>query len=227
MADLIILQQVKDNTVSLEEASQLLRAFYLAERKTLSYKISEKGAISFYGIRKMPITLYQEELDQVHTTARNEAFKQFLMANRAQLSFKDPAKAELPEGEVEASEQPDSVVALLDSFKNGQISMAVVQQHLKELEQKAVTYKVSTKGAISFYGIRRMPITLYKEELDLIMETINTDAFKEFLREHASELSRKPVKEPTVTKPVKQTVPKTTNKPGPKVKPAIKLNMVK
>lgn len=223
MADLVLLQQVKDNTLSIEEAARQLRAFYLAERRTLTYKVSEKHAISFYGIRKIPITLYRGELDQVRGVVNTGAFKQFLVTNRAQLSFKDPAKAELLEAE--PVDPSDPVTALLDSFKNGNISMEVLQQHLNE--QKTVTYKVSTKGAISFYGIRGIPITLYKEELDRIMETIDTDEFKQFLVDHASELSTKPVKEEK--KELKSKVTKSgpsVPKSAPKSKQPVKLNMI-
>ena len=54
-------------------------------------------------------------------------------------------------------------------------------QELVDKKKKEITYKVSEKGAISFYGIRRMPITLYKEELIKIIDVYNTDDFQEFL----------------------------------------------
>ena len=61
---------------------------------------------------------------------------------------------------------------------------------------KQVNYKVSTKGAISFYGIRRMPITLYVGELEALVGEIcgNLDweeKFGEFLDENQERLSRK------------------------------------
>ena len=46
---------------------------------------------------------------------------------------------------------------------------ALIDQ-MKKDNQRKLTCKVSEKGAVSFYGIRRMPITLYIEELDKILE---------------------------------------------------------
>ena len=38
--------------------------------------------------------------------------------------------------------------------------------------QKAVYCKVSTKGAISLYGLQRMPVTLYNEQWDRIYDEV-------------------------------------------------------
>jgi hypothetical protein len=222
MADIALLEQFKNDTLSINQVAMLLREFYLAERKTLTYKISVKGAISFYGMRRMPFTVYKDELDQIAQTARTESFKQFIITNRAQLSVKDQSKLQEIEETQETPQiqQTDSVTALLESFKNGQITMDVVQEHLRELEHKTVTYKVSNKGAISFYGIRRMPITLYREELDQIMGIVNSDEFTQYIQTHASELSSKAIKQEVPTqKPVRNSTKGTK-------KPTIKLNMV-
>lgn len=224
MADLELLQQFKNDALTIDQVAHLLRAFYLAERKNLTYKISLKGAISFYGIRRMPFTVYKNELDQIVQTAKTEAFKQFIVTNRAQLSVKDPSKLQEIEESTEST-SPDSVTALLESFKNGQITMDVVQEHLRELEHKSVTYKISDKGAVSFYGIRWMPITLYREELDQIIQVVNSNEFKQFIVDHNAELSTKPSKEVKQEQPETKVKPATKTKPGPK--PAIKLNMVK
>lgn len=103
----------------------------------------------------------------------------------------------------------DQTTILLDQFKNGQISMDEVQRRLKEIEQtklKTVTYKLSAKGGVSFYGLRRLPITLYRGELDQIIEIANSPEFKQFLVENDRGLSTKPAKTP-----VKEV-------PGPKIK---------
>lgn len=231
MADLELLQQFKNDALTIDQVAPLLRAFYLAERKNLTYKISVKGAISFYGIRRMPFTVYKDELDQIVQTAKTEVFKQFIVTNRTQLSVKDPSKLQEIEESTDSapteSAPTDSVTALLESFKNGQITMDVVQEHLRELEHKTVTYKISAKGAISFYGIRRMPITLYREELDQIMNAVNGEEFKQFIVDHNAELSTKPSKEiKQEQSETKKTATKSTNKPKPGTKPSIKLNML-
>lgn len=226
MADLTLLEQFKNGDISLDEVSKALRELYTTERKTITYKISVKGAISFYGMRRMPFTLYKQELDQISQTFKSQSFKQFILANQAHLSVKDPSKINDPQDHqdthsvnkiVQSETSPNSsVTSILESFKNGQITMDAVQEQLRELENKTVTYKVSDKGAISFYGIRRMPITLYREELDQIMNIVNSHEFIDYLKIHSSELSIKTPKED------KNETTKSVSKP----KQSIKLNMV-
>lgn len=87
-----------------------------------------------------------------------------------------------------------STEELLIKVKNGEISIDEAQQQLKQLklsDLKKVTYKISPKGAISFYGLRRMPITLYLEELEKITEIVNESEFKEYVQQNAERLSTK------------------------------------
>ena len=49
--------------------------------------------------------------------------------------------------------------------------------------------KVSVKGAVSMYGIRRFPITYYKEEWPKILD--KADAIRAFIAEHQDELATK------------------------------------
>ena len=61
---------------------------------------------------------------------------------------------------------------------------------------KAIRYKVSNKGAISFYDLRRMPITLYVGELEKILSAVCADVswsdeFSEFLENAGDSVSRK------------------------------------
>ena len=91
---------------------------------------------------------------------------------------------------------------LMEQVALGSISAAdataEIQNRSKKQASKAkqVNYKVSTKGAISFYGIRRMPITLYVGELEALVGEIcgNLDweeKFGKFLDENQDRLSRK------------------------------------
>jgi hypothetical protein len=67
----------------------------------------------------------------------------------------------------------DATTTLLQKLQNGEITLEDCQKELKtKKSDSSVTYKVSTKGCISFYGIRRMPISLYKQELEAILSTI-------------------------------------------------------
>ena len=84
---------------------------------------------------------------------------------------------------------------ILQNVKDGKCTINEAQILMAKLnEVKQVTYKVSAKGAISFYGIRRMPITLYSGELKTINDLGNSVEFKKFLSDNASELSIKKIK---------------------------------
>jgi len=55
--------------------------------------------------------------------------------------------------------------------------------------QKALTLKVSQKGGVSLYGIRRFPITFYQEEWIKILDM--DPEIRDFLRQHESELKKR------------------------------------
>lgn len=57
---------------------------------------------------------------------------------------------------------------------------------LKSKSGRELRLQVSAKGGVSLYGIRRFPITFYKEEWDQILGM--SDDIKSFLAEHAGEL---------------------------------------
>ena len=52
----------------------------------LSVKVSEKGAISVYGLGKFPVTLYQEQMNRLLDHA--DSIREFMKANAAALSVK-------------------------------------------------------------------------------------------------------------------------------------------
>lgn len=60
---------------------------------------------------------------------------------------------------------------------------------LKEAKEKALRLKVSEKGGVSLYGIRRFPITFYKDEWDTVLGM--ADEIRAFIRENDSSLKRK------------------------------------
>lgn len=53
----------------------------------------------------------------------------------------------------------------------------------------ALHLKVSEKGAVSLYGLQRMPVTLYAGQWERLLGHV--EAIRAFLTEHASELSVK------------------------------------
>jgi hypothetical protein len=54
---------------------------------TLSFRVSEKGAVSVYGLGRFPVTLYQEQWDKL--LAQVEELRRFIESNRASLKKKD------------------------------------------------------------------------------------------------------------------------------------------
>ena len=54
---------------------------------TLSFRVSEKGAVSVYGLGRFPVTLYQEQWDKL--LAQIEELRRFIETHRASLKKKD------------------------------------------------------------------------------------------------------------------------------------------
>lgn len=88
----------------------------------------------------------------------------------------------------------DNAEKILDDLANQRCSKEEASKRLnaiKDENKNTITYKISPKGAISFYGIRRMPITLYSEELDKIIKITNTPEYNSFIDENKSKISVK------------------------------------
>jgi hypothetical protein len=59
----------------------------------------------------------------------------------------------------------------------------------KAKQTRAVYLKVSEKGGVSLYGIRRFPITFYVEEWERILGM--ESEIRSFMKQHDEELARK------------------------------------
>lgn len=57
------------------------------ERGTLTMKVSEKGALSIYGMGRFPVTLYKEQWRKLLSIA--EDIKEFIKENESALKTKD------------------------------------------------------------------------------------------------------------------------------------------
>lgn len=71
---------------SQEEFESVLRAMAGASAKKITLKVSEKGAVSAYGLGRFPVTLYAEQWDKL--LAEAEAIKAFIQANKGSLTTK-------------------------------------------------------------------------------------------------------------------------------------------
>jgi hypothetical protein len=66
-----------------------------------------------------------------------------------------------------------------------------------ETSRKGSLYcKVSEKGGISVYGLQRMPVTLYVEQWQRLLDF--ADEIRKFMKDHDAELKRK---QPKTTAP--------------------------
>jgi len=59
---------------------------------------------------------------------------------------------------------------------------------LKAKERRGTHLKVSEKGGVSLYGLRRFPITFYREEWDRILGM--ADEIRAFIRENEARLKK-------------------------------------
>ncbi|HKD68564.1 MAG TPA: hypothetical protein VKB84_17100 [Candidatus Binataceae bacterium] len=62
----------------------------LAKGGTISFKVSEKGAVSVYGLGRFPVTLYLEQWDALLSHATE--LREFIEANKSRLKTKDQTK---------------------------------------------------------------------------------------------------------------------------------------
>jgi len=58
----------------------------LAKGGSISFKVSEKGAVSVYGLGRFPVTLYQEQWAKLLSNV--DELKAFIEANRSKLKTK-------------------------------------------------------------------------------------------------------------------------------------------
>jgi hypothetical protein len=81
---------------------------------------------------------------------------------------------------------------ILSKLAAGQISEEQADQMLGQLESRprgTLYCKVSPKGAISVYGLQRMPVTLYVEQWERLLDF--GDNIRQFAKENDGKLSRK------------------------------------
>jgi hypothetical protein len=81
---------------------------------------------------------------------------------------------------------------ILAKLAAGQLQVDEASKLLAEVEQPkrgALYCKVSAKGAISVYGLQRMPVTLYVEQWERLLNF--SDDLRAFIKEHDAEFKRK------------------------------------
>ena len=85
-----LLAQVAAGKISVDEAAQLLKKAEARDRRSLYCKVSAKGAVSVYGLQRMPVTLYAEQWERLLDFG--DVVREFIKENDAQLNRKDRGK---------------------------------------------------------------------------------------------------------------------------------------
>lgn len=82
-----ILSKLAAGELKVDEASKLLAELDTPKRGALYCKVSEKGALSVYGLQRMPVTLYMEQWERL--LEFGDQIKQFIKDNEASLKKKE------------------------------------------------------------------------------------------------------------------------------------------
>ena len=70
----------------LEAENERLKAA-VAKKQTMSFKVSEKGAVSVYGLGRFPVTLYRGQMERL--LEKSAEIKAFIEENKSKLVVKD------------------------------------------------------------------------------------------------------------------------------------------
>ena len=76
-----------------------------------------------------------------------------------------------------------------DDLKAELARLKAENEALKAKEKRGTYLRVSEKGGVSLYGMRRFPITFYRDEWDRMLSM--SDEIRAFIGQHASELKTK------------------------------------
>ena len=80
---------------------------------------------------------------------------------------------------------------ILEKVAKGELPVQEASKLLEQADTRrgSLYCKVSPKGAMSLYGLQRMPVTLYIEQWERLLGF--SDELRKFMEEHNSELKRK------------------------------------
>lgn len=84
-----ILAAVANGQVSPDEAAKLIAASNGKSPAKITMKVSEKGALSVYGLGRFPTTLYVEQWERLLAPEQVKAMQDFIKANAASLTRKN------------------------------------------------------------------------------------------------------------------------------------------
>lgn len=79
-------EQLKAELAKLKAENDLLKT---PKAKGLSLKVSEKGAVSIYGLGRFPVTLYRSQMERLMADDTVAQVKAFIAANASLLKSKE------------------------------------------------------------------------------------------------------------------------------------------
>lgn len=79
-------ESVADELARLRAENEKLKKEVKAAPKEITFKVSQKGAVSVYGMGRFPVTLYKEQWQKL--LARKDDLLQFIEDNDADLKTK-------------------------------------------------------------------------------------------------------------------------------------------
>ena len=85
-----IVQELAAGRMSAEEANRQLAELEQPKRGTLYCRVSQKGAISVYGLQRMPVTLYVEQWERL--LGYGEEIRTFAKDHDAELKRKGDSR---------------------------------------------------------------------------------------------------------------------------------------
>jgi hypothetical protein len=89
-----------------------------------------------------------------------------------------------------AAREIEEGLALSEEDLRGELErLRAENEALKSKQERSIRLQVSAKGGASLYGIRRFPITFYKDEWERILGM--SDEIRAFLAAHDGELKAK------------------------------------
>ena len=76
-------------TMSKDELLALIATMQAAPARKITCKVSDKGALSLYGLGRFPVTLYRTQWERLLAPDQVAATLAFIKANHALLAVKD------------------------------------------------------------------------------------------------------------------------------------------
>lgn len=81
-------------TMSKDDMMALVLRMAAAKERSLSLKVTVKGAVAVYGLGRFPVTLYRGQWERLLDFVKTGAVEEFIKDNAASLSVKPDKSAE-------------------------------------------------------------------------------------------------------------------------------------